>query len=131
MPLVEGVGALYLFFIMKYAGRFTLQWRRALPLVKKSRGILQYDWPSLQYDWPSLQYDWPSLQYDWPRVRLFCRTLNPNPKSSRIHQWRTLHMDEKITWLPMWQHLFEEEFCGGQVSWATSKPQRNLTYGEL
>jgi hypothetical protein len=41
-------------------------------------------------------------------------------------------MDEKMTWLPMWQHFFEEEFSEDQVSWATSKPQtRNLASEEL
>jgi len=41
-------------------------------------------------------------------------------------------MDDKMTRLPTWRHFFEGEFFGGQISWATSKPQtRNLASGEL
>jgi hypothetical protein len=51
---------------------------------------------------------------------------------SRVHWWGTLHLDEKMTWLPTWQDFFEKEFSEGQVSWATSKPRtRNLASREL
>ena len=51
---------------------------------------------------------------------------------SRILWWRSLYMDEEMTWLPTWWHFLKGEFFGGQVSWATSTPRiRNLAFGEL
>jgi hypothetical protein len=51
---------------------------------------------------------------------------------SRLLQWGLLGMNEKMTWMPTWQHFLLGEFSGGQVSWTTSNPRtRNLTSGEL
>ena len=63
-------------------GRFTLRWRS--PLVMNSRGILKFD--QLVKSNTRLRW-WFTLR----RSRFLC--------------WRTLCMDEKMTWMPMWRTL--------------------------
>jgi hypothetical protein len=82
---------LFFFFLhLLSSGRFTLWWRRSL--VKNSREILKYDWPKVRLlSGGGLHYGQESI-------------------SGELCTWM-----KKMTWLPMWQHFFEEGFSEGQV----------------
>jgi hypothetical protein len=70
------------------------------------------------------------LKFDWSRVTLL--SGGALHCGQEFFGGELLYVDDKMTWLPMWQHFLEGEFFGGQVSWPTSKPQtRNLASGEL